>query len=108
LAALDSSDPWPVSNQVRSELETDYFFVPVGGSWSDGTRLAQTALLIPRSPAAPTSVFIQTSESGIDVRMDQFGFWIIVLSLVAGWYLVFSYSRRWLLGSGPNGKSATT
>lgn len=98
LAVWDTHDPWPESNQARIEFEANYFFVPVGGSWRDGTRLAQTALLVPRSASLPMSVSIRSSDNDVDVYTDHFGFWVISLFLITGWYLVFSRTRRWLIG----------
>jgi hypothetical protein len=99
-AVWDTNDPWPESNQARVEFEVDYFFVPVGGSWRGGTRLAQTALLVPRSLSLPMSVSIQSSNNDVAIHTNHSGFWIILLCLMAGWYLVFSYAHRWLIGKG--------
>ena len=98
LAVWDIRDPWPASDSVRIDFETDYVFVPIGGSWRGGNRLAQSALLVPRSASPPMAVSIRLSENGTEVQIDYLDFWFILLYVGIGWYLVFTYVRRWLVG----------
>ncbi|MGB5629979.1 MAG: hypothetical protein WBM57_11465 [Woeseiaceae bacterium] len=109
LALWDTNDPWPVSNEARIALEKEYAFVPVGGSWRGGERLAQTALLFPKTISAPKFVAIRSSDSEVTVQTDQLGFWLTLLYLVAGWYLAYSYARKLLLGEDvPQAESEST
>lgn len=98
VAILDIRDPWPESGQARIEFETDYFFVPIGGSWRGDSRLAQSALLVPKSFSAPMFVSIRTSDSGVDVQSDHFRFWLVVVYIAAGWYVLLSFTLSRLLG----------
>ena len=99
LAVSDFNDPWPQSNQTRIEFESEFVFVPIGGSWRNGKRLAQTALLIPRSTSAPKFLSIRNSESGVDVHTDHFRYWLAVICISAGWYFFLSFAYRRLIGS---------
>ena len=109
LALWDTNDSWSISDEARIAFEKDYLFVSVGGSWSGGERLAQTALLFPRTTNAPKFVAIRSSDSKVTVHTDQHGFWLTLLYLGAGWYFAFSYARNWLLGKNvPQTESKST
>ena len=98
LAVWDTTDPWPISNEAKLAYENDYFFVPIGGSWRGGQRLAQTALLFPNTVNSPKFISIRRSNDGLTIHLDQHRFWLGLLYIGAGWYFVFWYARRWVVG----------
>jgi hypothetical protein len=92
--------PWHVANDLRTAYSADYFFVPVGGSWRNGERKSQTALLVPRNVTAPMSVSISGNHEDPIVEEDRFSFWIIITVLIYGWFMLFRYVQRRLLDGG--------
>ena len=93
MAISEHIAPWHYSSAARATFADTHYYVAIGSAGGTG-RTEQSALLLPKTLAAPKLVVVTVREGNADHRISYFGFWLVLATSVYGWYLVASFVRR--------------